>query len=636
MKSWRFLSVAIIMVILLVTCVGIINASAAPVCSPATAISIPFTKDGAGDFCWQTTSLCTYINSWNVTALEVNGTAYTNTYVTSSSIAPLNGAYTIHYVSTVAWGHFEIGAPCSGGSPTSTTTLLPTSAVNTPTKTNTLTPTRIISITPAFTATRTRTATGGPSATRTRTPTSGPSATRTNTPVGPTPTFTPQPLTATPTRTPTSTLGASPTPGIIQHLANPFVGANWYLNPDYTALVNAAATSTGGSLGAQMAKVANYNTAIWLDSVAAVNGGAGYPRSLAGHLDAALAQNANLVTLVLYDMPNRNCSVQVSDGEFQIASDGLNHYKTDFIDAIANTLSNPAYANLRIVAIIEPGSLYRLVTQLTSYPGCQEAYSSGVYVQAIQYTLNRLEQFPNVYSYLDIGHSGFPGGWDTTFTPITSLYASTINGTVAGSASVDGFVSNTASYAVINEPFLTANLLIGGQPVFSALFFEWNPYLDEATFATAWKNAMINTHGFSPSNVNMLVDTSRNGWGGSSYGRVRPTAPSVSSDLNTYVNESRVDRRFEKGDWCWCNQSAGIGPIPQANPAGGIFQAYLWVKQPGISDGSTAQTPMCDPLYTGVQGRSRPSGAMLNAPAAGLWFPDAFATLVMNAYPPLP
>ena len=633
-KYWHFLRMTIILVVILAAYVGIRGVSAQSVCSPASAISVPFTKDGAGDFCWQTTSLCTSINSWNLTKLEVNGTAYTNTYVASSTITPLNGTYTIHYVSAVAWGHFEMGTPCSGGGAT------PTNIVGaSPTKTSTLTPTHL----PAFTATRTPTS--GPSLTSSRTTTRTNIPAITNTPtqaVGASPTRTPTVgVTTTPTRTPTATL-------IIEPLSNPFSGAVWYLNPDYTALVNAAATATGGSLGTQMAKVARYGTGIWLDSIDAVNGTNGYSRSLAGHLNTAVAQNANLVTIVLYNIPNRNCGQSVADGELRVANNGLNRYKAEYIDVIANTISNPAYANLRIVTIVEPDSLPSLVYNLQS-PACQEANTSGAYVQAIQYALNKLHFIQNVYIYLAIGHSGLPGGWEQNFTATTQLYASTIMGTVAGRSSINGFISNVANYSVVNEPFLTANQMISGQQVFSASFFEWNPYLDEANYDVAWKNAMINAHGFAPANANMLVDTSRNGWGGSSYGRSRPTSPSTSTSLNTFVDESRVDRRFEKGDWCWCNQVAGIGAIPQANPAGGIFQAYLWVMPPGISDGASVAIPvgpqnpkgkgfnrMCDPTYTGVQGRGRPTGAMSNAPVAGAWFQDAFVTLVTNAYPPLP
>ena len=131
-----------VIAVMLATIFGVANtAHAAAICSPASAISVPFAKDGAGDFCYQTTSLCTYINSWNLTTLEVNGTAYTNLYVASSSIAPLGGSYTIHYNSSVAWGHFEIGGTCSAGSPTPTRTNTPVGPTATLTRTPTITPT---------------------------------------------------------------------------------------------------------------------------------------------------------------------------------------------------------------------------------------------------------------------------------------------------------------------------------------------------------------------------------------------------------------------------------------------------------------------------------------------------------------
>jgi rhamnogalacturonan endolyase len=168
MKVRRFSLAISVVLIMLAALVGVsTNANAQSVCSPASAISVPFTKDGAGTFCYQASSLCSYINSWNLTTLEVNGTAYTNIWVSGSSIAPLNGTYTIRYVSSVGWGHFEIGAPCSGGG-----------ATNTP---------------PGLTATRTPTQGTGPTNTPTRTPTQGTgptntptrTPTRTNTPVGP-------------------------------------------------------------------------------------------------------------------------------------------------------------------------------------------------------------------------------------------------------------------------------------------------------------------------------------------------------------------------------------------------------------------------------------------------------------------
>jgi hypothetical protein len=78
-------------------------------CSPVTStITAPFTYDGAGAFCWQSSNLGTYINSWNLTSLTVNGVNETNLYVASGSYpAKINGYWYVSYNSTVAWGHFE-------------------------------------------------------------------------------------------------------------------------------------------------------------------------------------------------------------------------------------------------------------------------------------------------------------------------------------------------------------------------------------------------------------------------------------------------------------------------------------------------------------------------------------------------
>ncbi|MGC1377861.1 MAG: hypothetical protein WA821_16635 [Anaerolineales bacterium] len=78
-------------------------------CSPITAtITAPFTKDGTGTFCWQSSNLGSYINSWNLTSLTVNGTNYTNLYVASGSYpAKISGYWYVSYSTTNASGHFE-------------------------------------------------------------------------------------------------------------------------------------------------------------------------------------------------------------------------------------------------------------------------------------------------------------------------------------------------------------------------------------------------------------------------------------------------------------------------------------------------------------------------------------------------
>jgi hypothetical protein len=78
-------------------------------CSPVNAtITAPFIFDGAGTFCWQSSNLGTFINSWNTTSVALNGVNVTNVYVASGSYpAKINGFWYVRYSSSVAWGHFE-------------------------------------------------------------------------------------------------------------------------------------------------------------------------------------------------------------------------------------------------------------------------------------------------------------------------------------------------------------------------------------------------------------------------------------------------------------------------------------------------------------------------------------------------
>ncbi len=94
---------------------------------------------------------------------------------------------------------------------------------------------------------------------------------------------------------------------------------------------------------------------------------------LRGHLDAALAQSKakhriGVVTIVVYDLPNRDCASSASAGELSVAADGLNRYKHEYVDPIATILADPKYAPLRIVAILEPDSLPNLVTNVGLVP----------------------------------------------------------------------------------------------------------------------------------------------------------------------------------------------------------------------------------------------------------------------------
>ncbi|PZG21387.1 glycoside hydrolase family 6 protein [Nonomuraea aridisoli] len=418
------------------------------------------------------------------------------------------------------------------------------------------------------------------------------------------------------------------TPG---HVENPYAGATGYVNPNWAAK---AAAEPGGDA------VSDVSTAVWMDRIAAI-GGSSSAMGLRAHMDEAVRQDAAngsaplTIQVVVYNLPNRDCSALASSGELLIAEDGFNRYRTQYIDPIAAILGDPAYANLRIVTIIEPDSLPNLVTNL-SVPKCQEANGAGGYVDGVRYALDRLHAIPNVYTYVDAGHHGWLG-WDSNFAPAVNLFHSMATGTAAGVDSVDGFIVNTANYSATTEPHFTVNTTVNGTSVRDSTWVDWNQYVDEQSFAAALRSALVG-RGFDDG-LGMLIDTSRNGWGGSA----RPTGPSTSTDVDVFVDESRVDQRIHAGNWC--NQSgAGMGIRPTAAPAAG-FDAYVWVKPPGESDGSSREIEndegkrfdrMCDPTYGGNDlNGNNPSGALPDAPLSGQWFPAQFRELLQNAYPPI-
>ncbi|WP_425465112.1 glycoside hydrolase family 6 protein [Nonomuraea longispora] len=421
-----------------------------------------------------------------------------------------------------------------------------------------------------------------------------------------------------------------PNPG--QHVENPYAGATGYVNPDWSAK---AAAEPGGSA------VADVSTAVWMDRIAAI-GGSADAMSLREHLDEAVSQDAAngsaplTIQVVIYNLPNRDCAALASNGELRISEDGFNRYKNEYINPIADILDDPQYANLRIVTIIEPDSLPNLVTNIDAFEDCREANGPGGYRDGVRYALDQLHAISNVYTYVDAAHHAWLG-WDSNFQPAVDLFHETVAGTQAGVDSVDGFIVNTANYSITTEPHFTVNTTVNGTSVRQSDWVDWNYYIDELTFARDLRDRLI-AKGFG-SGLGMLIDTSRNGWGGPD----RPSGPSSSTDVNQFVEESRVDQRIHAGNWC--NQSgAGMGERPTASPASGL-DAYVWVKPPGESDGSSEEIDndegkrfdrMCDPTYTGndLNGNNL-TGALPDAPISGQWFSAQFRELLANAYPPI-
>ncbi|KUM81690.1 glycoside hydrolase family 6 protein [Streptomyces griseorubiginosus] len=420
-------------------------------------------------------------------------------------------------------------------------------------------------------------------------------------------------------------------PGPGGKAANPYVGAKVYVNPEWSAK---AAAEPGGS------RISNQPTAVWLDRIAAINGVNG-GMGLRAHLDEALKQKGSgelVVQLVIYDLPGRDCAALASNGE--LGPNDLDKYKTQYIDPITSILSDAKYAGLRIATVIEPDSLPNLVTNAggtnTTTDACVTMKSNGNYEKGVSYALDKLGALANVYNYIDAGHHGWLG-WDSNLGPsVQEFYkVATTNG--ANVSDVTGFIVNTANYSPVKEPNFKVTDMVNGQTIRQAKWVDWNQYVDEQSFALGLRDKLV-AAGFD-SGLGMLIDTSRNGWGGSA----RPAGPGPQTSVDAYVDGGRIDRRIHAGNWC--NQSgAGIGQRPTAAPAAGV-DAYVWVKPPGESDGNSAAIPndegkgfdrMCDPTYGGnARNGNNPTGSLPNAPLAGHWFSAQFQQLMQNAYPPL-
>jgi cellulose 1,4-beta-cellobiosidase len=434
-------------------------------------------------------------------------------------------------------------------------------------------------------------------------------------------------------------------------VANPYVGAGVYNNPQWRAR---AMAEPGGS------RIANQPTGVWLDRISAIAGNSSPTTGSMGlvdHLNQAVTQDAAnganpmVIQIVIYNLPGRDCAALASNGE--LGPTELPRYKAEYIDPIAEIMARPAYANLRIVAIIEIDSLPNLVTNVSGRPTstamCDTMLANRGYVDGVGYALAKLGAVPNVYNYIDAAHHGWIG-WDDNFGASANMFMTAATASGSTAANVHGFITNTANTSALREQFVG--------PITEQLrntpWIDFNRYNDELSFAQAFRQRLIQAGftGGGSDGIGMLIDTSRNGWGncvvapcaaGAGTSPNRPTAPSTSTDPTTFVNQSRIDRRIHKGNWC--NQAgAGLGERPRAAPEPGI-DAYVWIKPPGESDGSSTLIPndegkgfdrMCDPTYTGnARNGNSMSGALPNAPLSGHWFPAQFQQLMANAFPAL-
>jgi len=354
---------------------------------------------------------------------------------------------------------------------------------------------------------------------------------------------------------------------------NPFKDVRFFLNPEYTASVEATAANHPDEANA-IRKVATYPTGVWLSDIKSVE-------NLKGWLDEAKRQQDSsgvptMTVIVVYNLPNRDCSAESSAGELKVEENGEVRYRTDYIDPIVAQFK--AHANQPIAVILEPDSLGNMATNM-SLPKCQQA--KAVYKNGIVYAIKSFN-LPNVSVYLDAAHSGWLG-WDDNRAKIAKVFKTVLN-EAGGPQMIRGFAINTSNYTHLSNRD-------------GAVLEPSNPCPNELAYAKLLGQTLA-MYGFK--NHGFLIDTSRNGKGGI---------------------------RTKWGSWCNVH-GAGLGERPRADPAPGI-DAYYWVKPPGESDGSSdPKGPRFDEMCAGPD-------AAKGAPQAGKWFEAYFMDLVHNAKPAL-
>lgn len=188
---------------------------------------------------------------------------------------------------------------------------------------------------------------------------------------------------------------------------NPFAGKSYFANSYYAGELEetiAAFLAKNDTLNAARVRtVQKTGTFVWVTSVAGLSN-IGSTIAEARKVQKQ-SRKKQIVELVLYNLPDRDCSGGESGGEFTSINNGLELYKKTFVDPYAAELK--AAKDLSFAIILEPDSLGNVITN-QAVPFCANA--STIYEQGIAYAIAAL-QAPNIALYVDAAHGGWLG-WD--------------------------------------------------------------------------------------------------------------------------------------------------------------------------------------------------------------------------------
>ena len=188
--------------------------------------------------------------------------------------------------------------------------------------------------------------------------------------------------------------------------ANPFEGRQLYVNPKYTesleetrqSFLGAGDEDNAGKVQFVQEQVGSF---VWISNIA-----------LLDDIDAAI-ENARsvqektgeeqIVGLVLYNIPDRDCSAGESSGELSLADGGLDRYMKEYVGPFSEKVLDAE--DLQFSIVVEPDAVANMVTggDIEACADTAEPQQDG-----IAYAIQQL-QARNVHLYIDIANGGWLG-----------------------------------------------------------------------------------------------------------------------------------------------------------------------------------------------------------------------------------
>lgn len=198
--------------------------------------------------------------------------------------------------------------------------------------------------------------------------------------------------------------------------SNPFDGRKLTVNPSYATKLESVydffEEEGDEENAAKVRTVQDLGTFFWVSQIASL------PDIDDAITAARSAKNTTgedqIVGLVVYNLPDRDCSGGESSGELESDKDGLERYKTEYIAPYAEKLA--AAPDLTFAVVVEPDAIGNIVTNMGT-PFCAQA--APVYEEGIAYAIASL-QYENVNLYVDASHGGWLG-WADNLEPCKSL-----------------------------------------------------------------------------------------------------------------------------------------------------------------------------------------------------------------------